>query len=179
MAGYRFFRPMRVLNENQIDNLAELMASGYLYVSDEHRNSRDIWSMLYRVLSKDPSCGFHVAYEIGNLDGLLIFADIIRGFKCRVSLKYWDPSDFGKSIIREGRRLVDEFAAGTGLVRMNSETADPKIVKLAGLFGFGVDAVIKNDFMWDGKLYDRYILGRTFPTFPAGEATGDKEVGNV
>ena len=169
---YRFFRPLGQMDEKKIDSLAGRLLNDYLYVSDENRDAKKVWAMLYRIFSGEPGMGIHVAYEIGEFDGLLIFRDVLPGFKCDVSLKYWNDYNFGKEIVREGRRLVEEFAAGGKLVRMNSETADPRVVKLSKLVGFETEGVRKDDFMWNGKLYDKFMLGRNFPVFPDSSPRG-------
>jgi len=143
----------------KLDFLADRFMNEYLYCSDEGRTPQLIWAAMFRYFSGDPQYGFHLPYEIDDFDGVLMFKDILPGWKCDVTLKYWGGEKFSHGLVRSGRELLKKAVDWYGLIRMNTDTADEKIVKLAKLCGFVEEGKRELDFRWNGRYYDRYILG--------------------
>jgi len=47
------------------------------------------------------------------------------------------------------------------LKRINTRTADPKVVKMARMAGFKIHGKLPLEFKWKNKFYTEYILGKT------------------
>jgi hypothetical protein len=71
----------------------------------------------------------------------------------------WDNSRYGATTVREARSLIKLIMDTFDLKRLNTQTADPVIDKLARLCGFEREGLRIGDYMWGGQVYDRYILG--------------------
>lgn len=144
-----------VPNEEKLKKIANHLMEGPLNLSDEFRNYDIIHAMLRGYLVS-PSSLF---YEIGDMQALLGFTNIIPRFKATVLFKLFDPGLWGFQFKRQGKevfRLVSEILE---LKRLSSETPDPRIVRIAKMVGFTIEGMKKNDFIWNRKLYNTYILG--------------------
>ena len=141
---------MRVYNEQ--------MRAALFHVSDEVRFPGAVFSGLMRIF--DPA-GPHEIWEIGD-DGLLIFRDIADGFKAQMSWILWDTKMWGKDIVRESKRHIEDFANRRKLHKIETQTADERVVKLARLLGFETEGYRTESFLREGKRYGITLLGRTF-----------------
>ena len=136
--------------------VARYLMEGYLNLPDEHRNYDIIYTMLNRYFN-----GGALIYEMGELNGLLGFTEIIPTHKISVFMKLFDNSIWGKTVVREALQVLSMVSDALNIKRMSTKSADPKVVKMCEkLFGFKIEGVRPLDFSWDGKLYDNYLLGR-------------------
>ena len=146
--------------QEKIQIVAKHLMEGYLNVSDEHRNY-DIIHYIIQSYIKNP---FTLMYEIGDCAGLLGFTDISPKHKTNVFLKIFNKDIWGKTVVREGQKVLDLIVETFELKRLSTQSADPIVVKMCKqFFGFEIEGRKRQDFSWDGELYDNYILGRVTP----------------
>jgi len=156
LCHFRFWVPG---NLNKAGIVAQKLCTEYLYTPDENRQYGIALSKTLACLEQVNVTGLHLAYETGDFGGVLVFSDIVPGFTCHVSWKIWDKSLWTPSFVKEGRALVASVMDAFKLEKMESETADPKVARVAKLAGFSIEGVKKKSFRWDGKLYDLMMLG--------------------
>ena len=149
---FKLFEP----TEDKIKFLGKKLMDEFLYMSDEDRNYDSIYRVIFYYLSMPQR---NLIYEIGDYDGILVFANIIPGFKCDLTLKLWNPKRWGPDLVREGKALIDNTMDALKLQRIETNSPDPRIVKMARMVGFRVEGCRKIAFLFDGKLYDDFILG--------------------
>jgi hypothetical protein len=125
-----------------------------LYMSDEHRTVEYIVALFSGWLSGST---INELYEIGDFGGVLGFINIIPGWKCGLLLKLWERKLWGATLAREGKKLVDDVMGRYRLRRISNETGDMASLKLYRMFGWELEGVKQDDFMWNGKLYNSYI----------------------
>ncbi|MGY5873862.1 MAG: GNAT family protein, partial [Candidatus Thorarchaeota archaeon] len=87
------------------------------------------------------------------------FINPIPGFKCAMSLNLLDKKIWGKEFIRAGRKLIEMYMDEFSLKRISTQTADPKIVRMAKMVGFKEEGERPLSFMFNQKLYPTYLLG--------------------
>jgi hypothetical protein len=133
------------------------MREDLLHVSDEARLPGPVFDNLLRVVSPGP----HELYELAD-GGVFILRDISDGFKCYLSFILWDKSLWGKDILREGKAKIEEVAAAHGLVKIETQTADERVVKLARLLGFETEGYRENSFLRGDAMYGVTLMGRAF-----------------
>jgi len=126
------------------------------YISDELRDYDSIWAMVFQMLYGGQS----ILFELGDFQGLIGFLDIMDGWRCRVMFKIWDKKFWTHNHIKQGKELLDRFMNTFNLVRMESHTADPIMLRLGEKFGFTEEGRMKKNFKWDGKLYDLILMSR-------------------
>lgn len=73
-------------------------------------------------------------------------------------LKLWDKTKWSVGLVREMKQAVKKVADTAKVFRFETQTADPVIVKLAGIFGFKKEGVLIDGFRWDGKFYDLVLM---------------------
>lgn len=135
--------------------LAKHLKEDYLVMPDELRNYSAIYSILaYYNLPN------HLFYEFGEYSGLVGFTDIIEGRKAEAFFKLWNKEIFNKTFVRQLNELLDMVMEELKLKRLNSVTADERIVKLAKMVGFKVEGEREDDFVFDGEYFKTYFLGR-------------------
>lgn len=142
-------------NEEKLGALADKLFTGYLYVPDEMRYPEYLKALVRNFYSQDV---LNLIYEIGNFQGIVGFTNVIFDHKCDVIMKIWDKAAWTPDAIGHGRRLIHYITEAFGLVRLGTSTPDPKVVRMARLFGFEEEGVRKKAFSWDHKLYDETIL---------------------
>lgn len=141
----------------KIVRLKSHLLNKYLETSDEHRNEKYLDYVI-----KGGFFGWGTAmYEAGDLDALVGFINPIPGFKCGMSLNLLDKKIWGKEFARAGQALIQMYMEEFDLKRIGTQTADPKIVKMAKIIGFKVEGERPVDFMWNGRFYKTYLLGLT------------------
>ena len=156
--------PMLHLFEPTIEKLqfiANKFSTGYLYIPDELRTQEKIFQLMAHLFpyAIDPAYRpFHIYYEIKNFDGLLGFTNIIPEYKCGSFLKIWNPKVWGPTLARELSALADRFMDEYHLRRMELETADRRMVKVAKICGLQEEGAKALGFRFDGKLYTSYLL---------------------
>lgn len=146
--------------------LAKHLKEDYLVMPDELRNYGAIYNILaYYNLPN------HLFYEFGDFSGLVGFTEIVEGRKAEVFFKLWDKKVFNKTFVRQLNELLDMGMSELSLKRLNSITADKRIVKLAGMVGFEVEGKRDYDFYFNEKPYTTFLLGRFRATTKVGETT--------
>jgi RimJ/RimL family protein N-acetyltransferase len=141
---------------DEIDAIVSRLKNDYLYAPDELRDE----AVLHGLVSAYWG-GANIIYEVGQFQGIMGFMDIVPEHKASVTLKLWDADRWGRDFIRDARAVcaavMDEFK----LVRLEAQTADPRIEKMARICGFRTEGLKRLSFKWSGDLYDEYILGFT------------------
>lgn len=141
----------------RIVRLKHHLLNKYLETSDEHRNEQYLDYVI-----KGGFFGYGTAmYEAGDFDALVGFINPIQGFKCNMSLNLIDKKIWGKEFIRASRKLIDMYMDEFKLKRISTQTADPKIVKVAKMVGFKIEGERPLDFMWNEHFFTTYLLGLT------------------
>ena len=148
-----------VPTQEKLRLLAERFRDNYLWISDEYRNKESIAAILASDFLLDH---FNVWYEMGDYDGLVGFLDIVPGHKCRLALKLWNPGIWKPSTAKQGRALIKLIMDEFKLKRMESDSADQKMVDMATkFFGFKKEGGRKYGFRWNGKFFSNIMLGLT------------------
>lgn len=141
--------------------LANKFATGYLYAPDELRTPQKILELMKHLFpyAIEPSQRpFHVYYEIGDFDGLVGFTNILRDYRCGSFLKIWNPEIWGPTLARDLTELADRFMQEYHIKRMELETADERMVKVAKICGLKQEGTKALGFRFDGKFYTAYML---------------------
>jgi RimJ/RimL family protein N-acetyltransferase len=139
----------------EVDTIVHKLMTEYLYAPDELRSEGAIREMVRHYFGS----GGNIIYEIGDFKGILGIMDIIPEHKADVTLKLWGREVFGAHFIRDSRTLLRAVMDSFGLVRLSTQSADERIVRLARMAGFEVEGVRPRDFKWDGEYYDLTIMG--------------------
>ena len=141
----------------KIIKLKDHLMNKYLETSDEYRNEPYLDYVI-----KGGFFGWGTAmYEAGDMDALVGFINPNMGFKCGLSLSLLDKKIWGKEFVRAGKKLVDMYMDEFQLKRIGTQTADPKIVKMAKMVGFKDEGTRPFSFQWNGKFFPTYLLGLT------------------
>ena len=101
-----------------------------------------------------------IMYEIGNFQGIAGFVNIIPEHKAECILKLWDGKAFGPDLCRQMKDTTNIVMKEFRLWRLDADTPDDKIVRLAKMLGFDKEGSRKYGFMWGSKPYTNYILGK-------------------
>lgn len=158
---FTLFQP----NEEKVKKIAATLMQNYLYISDEFRQ----WDVVYGIINRYfVGQGLNLIYEIDDFKGAVGFCDIIPGWRSFVMLKMWGIDEdhdnwkeiFNKDLVRQGRKLVEIISREFGIKRFATETADPKIEKIAKMYGFKEEGRQPLAFSWKGKLMDNVQLSR-------------------
>lgn len=144
-----YFRPF-VPTDEKILTIAKHLMYGYLNLPDYLRT----WPAIHRMINRFMAEPIHAIYEFGNFDGIIIFSDIIFGFNANLIFKIWNPAGWSHGLVRAVRELIKTHMDGLKLVRLESSSPDPRIVRMAGMVGFEIEGMKKMAFPFDGKLYD-------------------------
>lgn len=128
-------------------------------MSDEYRD----YPIIYGILDKYLSSKNSLFYEIGDMDGVFGFTDIISGWKSHMIFELLNSRVWGKRLVRESRKLIDAVMDAMELIKISSQTADKRIAKMSRMIGFEMEGARKAEFSWDKKLYDIYLIGRIRP----------------
>jgi uncharacterized protein (DUF2147 family) len=150
--SFKLFEP----TDEKIAVVADKLISTPLFIEDQDRNEKTIAYFIDSFLMRT---GFALAYEVPDFGGIVGFMDIRPGWKAEAILKLWDKSKYGAKTVREARDIMKLIMDTFDLKRLNTQTADPVVDKLARLCGFEREGLRIGDYMWGGQIYDRYILG--------------------
>jgi RimJ/RimL family protein N-acetyltransferase len=154
MEKFPLFKPFEP-TEEKIMVFAKKLMEEYLYLDDTLRNYEIIHRLL---LSFTLNRQGNAIYEIGDFDGILGFTDIIPGWKARLTFKLWNAERWGVDFARQAKNFLGEFMEAFHLVRLESNSPDPRIVKMAKMVGFKVEGMKRFNFSWDKQLYDDYFF---------------------
>lgn len=154
-----YFR-IATMNDDQAVELCQHLKEDFLYVDDAFRNDEAIRSMLWGHFAS----GNCLIYEIKDGRGYVGFTDIQPGYKANAMMKFWGTDIWGPSFIKQLRTLVSMVMEEFELRRISTESPDRRIVQLAKMVGFKVEGTRKNDFRWDGMLFDNTLMGYTKET---------------
>ena len=136
--------------------VARHLMDNELSMSDEYRD----YDIIYGILNKYLGGGNSIFYEIGDMDGVFGFTDIIPGWKAHAIFELINPKIWSKQLVRESRALFDLIMKTGDLIKISSQTADKRIAKMAGMIGFVLEGIRRVEFSWDNKPYDIYMIGR-------------------
>jgi RimJ/RimL family protein N-acetyltransferase len=156
--------PLLRLFEPTIEKLqfiANKFATGFLYIPDELRSPQKVFELMAHLFpyAVEPALRpFHVYYEIGRFDGLVGFTNIIPEYRCGSFLKIWNKDIWGPTLARDLTELADRFMQEYHIKRMELETADERMVKVAKICGLKQEGTKALGFRFDGRLYTSYML---------------------
>jgi hypothetical protein len=140
--------------------IANCLKDVHLAASDENRKPDRVVDAAMSLFSHpDDSEVVGLFDDDGPPKCVIGLVRVVPGLKCDMVCKILDPSIWGVSAVRGVRNYIREFAAKNKLKRINTETADEKVSRMAKMLGFGVECVKNNNFRWNGKLYPTYIMG--------------------
>ncbi len=149
---FKLFEP----TEEKIRMIGKHMMHNKLDISDELRHPDIIYPMIFYCCNNGNS---NVLYEVEDMKALLGITNILPKFKADVIFKIFDKSFFGYPFIKQVRRLFRSVMREYGLIRLNTVTPDPKMVRVALMCGFEVEGMMPKNFMWNSKVYPLAIMG--------------------
>lgn len=147
-----------IYDERKVLTWAFHLLDDPLYVEDYARDYKSVLQLVGWFLFGD---AMNLTYEIGGGGGVLTLSTIIPGHKCKADWYMWNKRIWGPDFAREARALVDMVMAEFNLKRIWSSTANPRIAKFVKGMGGTIEGVKKQDFLFDGKLHDNYMLAYT------------------
>jgi len=136
------------------------MVDGELNLSDENRTSEKVNLLFEYFFTQIPQqVGvIHIFYEIDDFKGILGLTDILYGYKCNVSLKYWDSGEFTDKIGKEINKFLRFAMKELDLRRIATASADGRAVSIAEKCGFRIEGKQKYAVQYKGKLYTNHLL---------------------
>jgi len=150
ISKYSLIHPF-VPTEGKLMYFAKKLMEEYLYLDDPNRDYINIHRILsYYVMN--PQSNF--LFEIGDFDGIMGFAGVVPGYKASFIFKLWGKEKWGADLVRQCKEFIRELFDGLNLVRLETQTADPRIVRMGKMVGFVVEGTKKRDFIFDGKYYN-------------------------
>jgi len=140
---------------HKVTRFESMVSKKYLFASDDCRDLKTVQGIMKMYLLGG-AC--NIFYEVGDFGGLVGFTNIKEGDKATMIVKVWSKRVFTKDNVRSfmelARTYVDEFK----LRRLSMDTAHRKFARLAETAGMTIEGVMKKDFKWGGRYYDRYLL---------------------
>ena len=140
----------------KIKEIARHLMENKYSLSDEYREYDTIHTILRKYMESD-RCVF---YEIGDMDGIFGFTDIIPGWKAHVVFELINPKIWGKQLVRESRNLMDLIMETGNLIKLSSQTADERVFKMAKMIGFQLEGIRQLEFSWENIPYPIHLIGR-------------------
>ena len=135
--------------------LARELKTNYLYLDDMSRDYDVIWRKIHGYFYSD---SINLFYTMDETHGLLGFINVIPGRSCSMLFKMWDTDIWGAKIAREVKGLVGLVQGSFNLRRIETQSADPRIVKMSKIAGFKLEGTKRKAFKWDGEWYDLYNM---------------------
>lgn len=158
--GFKLWSP----KEGQCEFLEDKMLTIPLHLSDERRTQPTAKAIIFQMF-KDG-----IPYEIGDFCGIIHIGQIVPEHKAVVSLFFWGEIWTPKKA-RNAIVFFDTVMDVFKLVRLSSQTADPRVEKMAKICGFKREGSMRKAFKWQGEYKDLTMLGRVkVDTAPAKEA---------
>ncbi len=152
LTNFKHYKPFFPTNE-KIAKLTKEFMGGRLNLSDEYRNQYSIYNILLMYFNNPAN----LFYEIDDFGGVLGFANIVMGHKCDLLMKMWDKSIWKPSVVKEAKQIIKTMMDEFNLIRINSESADEKVVKMMKILGMKEDGIRKKNFSWDGTKFDIFL----------------------
>jgi len=143
-------------NPDKIKEIARHLMENKYSLSDELRD----YDIIHGILRKYMMSNVCIFYEIGDMDGIFGFTDIIPGWKAHVVFELINPKIWRKQLVRESRGLVDLVMKAGELIKLSSQTADTRVKRMSEMIGFHLEGVRELEFSWDNKPYPIYLIGR-------------------
>lgn len=140
--------------EEKLVTLEKQLRDGYLNLPDEHRKYVTIQQLMIHYLGNL----LNFVYEIGDFGGIFGFVNIVPSQKCDIIFKMWAKDIWKPSLIKESKKLIDLIINTFNLIRVNADTPDERVLRMAKMVGFKEEFTRENDFLWNGQLYPRYYL---------------------
>jgi len=151
---YPLFRPF-VPTEDKIMLVAKKLMEEYLYLDDTARDYISIHRILNNLVNDRVN---NIVYEFGDFDGILAFTGIIPGWRAAMVFKIWNPARWGADFVRQARSFISDLMDELELIRLESGSPDPRIVKMATMVGFKVEGMKTAGFKWNNRLFDDCIF---------------------
>jgi len=149
-AKYPLFKPF-FPTEGKLMYVAKKLMEEYLYLDDPNRDYVNIHRILNYYVNNPQN---NLMLEIGDFDGLMGFAGIVLHYKAAFLFKLWGKKRWGPDLVRQSKGLIMDIFNDFDLVRLETQTADPRIIKMGSMVGFKVEGVKVKDFLFDGKWFD-------------------------
>jgi hypothetical protein len=153
----------------KLNKIESMLHDKYLYLDDEYRNPQTIHTIMTNYLNGALSGAINLFYEMGDFQGLIGFRKVIPGYKCRLFFKIWDKKLYSRNLVRAVRQIIEFVMNEFNLVRISTESPDKRAIKGGRLAGFELEGEKENGFLWDGKFYKNYLLGKTRIVRDGGE----------
>jgi hypothetical protein len=136
----------------KVDAMAQCYLNDFPYLSDEDRNPTTVWLLMNKYF-RVPG---HYIYECGN--GMLMFRDVIPGFKAHIVWIQFNHHSPTHKTFREAGDLMREFMEVFDLRKLEAETADWRVARLLERLGYEREGIRENSFMFRGQLLDYHLL---------------------
>jgi hypothetical protein len=136
--------------------IAKHMMHNKLDISDELRHPDTIYALIFHCINNSSS---NILYEVDDMKALLGITNILPKFKADVIFKVFDKSFFGFKFITQVKALFKSVMKEYELIRLNTVSPDPSMVRIAKMCGFEVEGMMPKNFMWASKLYTVAIMG--------------------
>lgn len=148
---FKFFVP----TEGKLIYFAKKLMEEYLYLDDPNRDYGNIHRILNYYVTNPQN---NILFEIGEFDGVLGFSGIVCGYKASLIFKLWGKEKWGPDLVRQSKELIKEVFDELQLIRLETQTADPRIVRMSKMVSFKVEGIKRRDFLFDGKWHDNVQL---------------------
>jgi len=148
---FKYFEP----TEGKIMYVAKKLMEEYLYLDDTARDYLSIHRILNNLVNDRVN---NIVYEFGKFDGILGFTGILPGWKAHMTFKIWNPERWGPDFVRQAKGFIGDVMDELQLIRLESGSPDPRIVKMAKMVGFKVEGIKTAGFKWNNILFDDYIF---------------------
>jgi len=140
---------------NKVVRFEKMLEKKPLFVSDEYRD-RAIIEWIMKGYLYGGAC--NIFYEVGDFGGLVGFLNIREKDKASMMVKVWDRRVLTKQNVRDFIKLARTFVKEFKLKRLGIDTAHEGFARLAETAGMTSEGVLKHDFKWGGRYYDRHLL---------------------
>jgi RimJ/RimL family protein N-acetyltransferase len=152
------------LDAIKLDYLARRLKEDFPYFTDDLRTDFYVWSHMTRWFGGIEGLGTHLSFEYDDFNGILLFKDIIPGHKCDMFWIHLNKKMRDHSLVREADKVMGLVMKWFKLHKIEAGTADSRVARMLERLGFHQEGVRKDSFLFDGELYDFYLMGREHGT---------------